>query len=478
MIMGFNMKKEHLKNIALVLLVAMNLLLGSNILFDKKLWPSGYNFFDSEYFPILRLFEKKAKADKNTIERAVHLTMPEKIIFNTGDQSTRFSVNSDNDEYTKIIENCEDVFTAAMLCSDERIAEVESEEWFSALMTKSVYLSYYTEYETGLFANFLGLRETSLSQRVNTFSNVVISLSDNVSVYFEDSSTKKYYRIRTGNRFEDFKNVTEQFVATQAVENSSQSTINYSFDLNFDKSFGTQKTIIASMVPIYSNTRIEPVVNSRNVLLNDGKFDNGTINKIVRIFGVNSNTARRYTEADGTVVFVENNATLKLHADGVVEYKARGNGISLDEMSGGYSISKLNEFVSSVNDAAGADENIYLSSKAVYGEQNITFDYVCAGMPVKINMPNTENAVSCLIEDGYIKEYKHVLRDYVRTGEYADTPEYITAVDETIQKYSAMTGTVTINKLYLAYTDNGSDGALSAGWCADVEAVIAGSEEE
>ena len=255
------MKKEHIKNIALAVLVVMNIVLSSKILSDKKLWPSGYNFFNADNFPIISFFVKNSFDEENDPEKAVHLTMPEKIIFNTGDQTTRFSVNSNNKEYDAVIKYCEEILVSALSCDENKIAEIDSQEWFSSLMTKSVYLSYYTEYESQLFANFLGLRETVVSQKAETFSNVVIGLSDNVAVYFEDAKTRKYYRIRTGKRFSEFKDAVEEIINSLDVNDSEGNAINYSFDLNFDKSFGTQKTIISSMVPIYSTEQIVPVVS-------------------------------------------------------------------------------------------------------------------------------------------------------------------------------------------------------------------------
>ena len=41
------MNKERVKNLVLVFLIAMNFILGSRILFERKLWPSGYNFFSN-----------------------------------------------------------------------------------------------------------------------------------------------------------------------------------------------------------------------------------------------------------------------------------------------------------------------------------------------------------------------------------------------------------------------------------------------
>lgn len=468
------MKKEQIKTIALGLLVAANLVLGSNILLDKKLWPLGYNFFNSEYFPIVGAFEKKSE-DK-TQERAEHLTMPEKIIVNTGDQTTRFSLNSNNARYSKMLEYCNEILVSAFSGGAESIKEAESEEWFSALMTKSVYLCYYTEYETGLFADFLGIKEPAAAQSVAKFSNVVVGLSDNVSVYIEDSVTGKYYRIKTGRRFEEFKEITERFIEEQAQD--SGSTINYSFDLKFDMAFEGQKTIIASMVPIYQNKQSVPVIEAKNALMEDSKPNNAAINRIVRIFGVNPNTARRYTEADGTIVYVENNATLKLGSDGWLEYKARDAGLSFEGADGGYGISRVNDFVSSVNEAAGSECDIYISSAVENRAENITFDYVCSGRPIKLDMDNAEHAVSCTLSGGYITEYRHILRNYRETGEYITTPEYITAVDDTIQSYSDVTGNITINKLYLAYKDDGLSEHIGAEWCAEVEAVVLGKVEE
>lgn len=469
------MKKEQIKSITLTLLVMLNLVLGSNILLDKKLWPYGYNFFNIANFPIIQWFKNKPD-EQREFQKIVHLTLPAKIIFNTGDQATRFSVNSNNAEYNTIIEYCNEILGVVLGLPEEKIIGVTSEEWFSSLMSDSIYLNYYTEYDTQLFANFLGLRNTEVFNKVKSFSNVVISLSDNVTVYFEDIESNKYYKIKTGRRFADFKEIADDIVANKDDNVSKEYAINYSFDLNFDKAFGEQKTIIDSMVPIYSNVSKVPVVFSKEVLMNSG---NTGINELAKVFNVKANTARRYTEADETIVYVENNATLKIHSNGMIEYKARDNGIQLSNSGGMYNnISKLNEFVGRINSVIGINDSIYLSSKASRDENVITFDYVCEGMPVKINIDDMKNAVYCEISDGYIKEYKHIIKDYEMTGEYFETPEYIYAVDNAIQKYSALTGEIKINKLYLAYNDNGLNDTLSADWNAEVESIIVKDKEE
>ena len=220
------MKKEQIKSITLTLLVMLNLVLGSNILLDKKLWPYGYNFFNIANFPMIQWFKNKPD-EQREFQKIVHLTLPAKIIFNTGDQATRFSVNSNNAEYNTIIEYCNEILGVVLGLPEEKIIGVTSEEWFSSLMSDSIYLNYYTEYDTQLFANFLGLRNTEVFNKVKSFSNVVISLSDNVTVYFEDIESNKYYKIKTGRRFADFKEIADDIVANKDDNVSKEYAINY-----------------------------------------------------------------------------------------------------------------------------------------------------------------------------------------------------------------------------------------------------------
>lgn len=466
------MNKEHVKNIILTVLVVMNLVLGSNILFNKKLWPSGYNFFNIESFSFINPFKGRDE-NKHDLKKSVSLIMPEKIIFNTGDQTTRLSVNSNNKEYSTIIEECNDILHSALSAGNSKISKVSDEEWFSLLLSNSVYLSYYTEYETELFANFLGIKETVMSEYIGSFSNVVISLSDDVSVYIEDSEKKEYYKINTLEGFDDFKMVASEIISGQ--KSDSYGAINYSFDLKFDIPFGEQKTIINSMVPIYSESQTVPVVFSEAVLFNEEKIDNLAVAEIAHLFNVNSNTVNRYTDADGTVVYVANNATLKIYANGMITYTASDDGIKITGSDSNYAY--LNELVDRVNNAAGCNSEIYLSSGAFKGEKIITFDYICEGLPVKMSIDGAENAVYCVISDGHLKEYRHIIRDYKKTEQYILTPEYITALDRTIQEYSDVNDEITINKLYLAYYDNGEEVSMAADWNADVKAVVLEEEE-
>ncbi len=472
------MNKEHIKSIILTALVGMNIFLGSQILFDKKLWSSDYNFFNIKNFSFLNIIGNSPN-ENEILQEVLHLTMPEKIIFNTGDQTTRFSLNSNNKEYDEILKLCNEILVASFSRTDEGISEATEAEWFSSLMTNSIYLGYYTEYNTELFAKFLGVPQTAASQYSESFSNVVISLYDNVTIYIDDAKTDKYYKIKTGNRFSEFKESAQHITESHIANGAEQDAINYSFDLNFDKAFGTQKAVINSLVPIYSNAQTVPIITASTPWSSfSDNSANSIKNEIVKIFDFNSGNANRYTEADGTTVYVENNATLKIHPNGLIEYKALDNGLQLTQSGGRYNIiSALNGFVTRINKASKSTDNIYISSGTGEESNILTFDYTCEGFPVKISTGEMKNAVYCEISNGYIKEYKHLLRNYKKTDRTVTTPEYIFAVDDIIQQYSAVTEEVTINKLYLAYTDSATNQMLGANWIADVKAVILNKEE-
>ena len=404
------------------------------------------------------------------MENAQHLTMPDKIIFNTGDQSTRFSLQSGDSDYSKTLEECNKILSSCLKEKSENIIEILPEEWFSSLMSKSVYLSYYTDFQTSFFANSLGIIDTTVDDKIHSFSNVVIATSNDTNVYIEDSNTKKYYKIIASRKSESFNEMVSSVIANRINDGA---IINYSFDLNFDKPFGDQKTIISSMVPIYSQTQKAPVILVKNPLLTEGKFDNIKINNIATLFYMNPNTAKRYTDAEGNIVYVENNATLMISPKGIIEYKAKDSGIMLAQSGNHYNaVSKLNDFLGSICHVTGTNPGRYLSSKATDGEKSVTFDYIFQGLPVKIMIDNMRHSATATVEDGRLKELKVILRNYALSDEMVMTPEYIKAVDDTIQEYSDINGEITINKMYLAYNDSGLSVELSPDWHTEVNAVI------
>ena len=123
------MMKERLKSFILVILVAFSLVLAEKILVDEKLWPTGYNFFS--------ITANLKKADHSATD---NLIVPERIIVNTGYQSSRFEYLRSSPEFTEIYDVAGKILKTAFSNSARNITQVSSENWYSALTGKSIYL--------------------------------------------------------------------------------------------------------------------------------------------------------------------------------------------------------------------------------------------------------------------------------------------------------------------------------------------------
>lgn len=472
------MNKERLKSITLVSLIILNFVLGSFIMTDKKLWPSGYNFFISleNSLPVQLLTSLKNRF-AGPPAAITHLAVPETVIINTGYQTSRFSVSADEPLFMEITEACNKILSGAFSDSGN-IAKVSRNEWYSALMSKSIYLQYPADCESALFAQFLGVKKTEITSSVRTFSRLVVSTEERAAVYAEDSQSGAYYRIPTKYAPTSLLKLISSYQAGSLASSTSSSILNYSFDLKFDQPTSGQKAIIEPMIPIYSNSRTAATLSAENPLKTSaGALDESAIEHILEVFGMNSGTVRHYAETSGTIVFVENNAVLKLHTNGLLDYRAKGEGIRLSKDASAYSVySKIADMADSVTAAVSSERNLYVSSP-LYGNNNIvTFDYLASGLPVILRTAGMDHAVEAQTENGYLLSYRQLLRRYRPTGQTVQTPAYISALDSAIDTYSASMNEIVIEKMYLCYTDDGTNTVKNADWTVAVKSLIIGEE--
>ena len=132
------MTKERIKNLLLMLLVIMNFVLGSRILIEKKLWPGGYNFFSNMgNLEFSRLYTniKSYFTDEDTYKTKVF--DPEKIVINTGDQTTRIAIYSADAEFAGLFAEAYVVLRSAFESDSENFSPVKALELYSALSATS-----------------------------------------------------------------------------------------------------------------------------------------------------------------------------------------------------------------------------------------------------------------------------------------------------------------------------------------------------
>lgn len=440
------MKTERIKSIVLILLIITNLVLAEKILVNEKLWLSGYNFFVST-----RNLRKK-----NSFSLSERLSMPEKIIVNTGYQSSRFIFKRD-DEYFSSINSAASEIIKSAFSMPKSVLEISEEDWYSALTAKSLYLNFTSSFTPAVFASLLGISNSDLPD--TDFSDIVIT--ENGNVYFGKSGS--YYKIPFTS------SLVSPIIQTVSLEHSDEeSVINYSFDLNFDKNSGEESTVLSPMILIYSEPVTAYTVLPENPIKKDGVTSEKLLGGIITAFGVNKSSARSYTEADGSLVYVENNGILKITEDGILTYTASGNGIKLQK---GSESSKIAAFVDEINLETDIDADLCLSNTQ-WGDsgQLFEFDYMVEGYPIKYA---DRSAISATVSNGYLTSYSQVLRKFTITDNLSVSPDFIMALDEIIDAYHGSMAEMRITKMYPAFFDDLSQNEMGIDWHIDVDNILA-----
>ena len=440
------MNKERIKSIILIMLIITNLVLAEKILVNEKLWLSGYNFFVST----------RNKRKKNSVSITESLTMPEKIIVNTGYQSSRFIYRRNSENFSSINTAASEIIKTA-LSGTKSAFLISDDDWYAALTAKSLYLSYPTTFSPESFASFYGISAPELP--IAEFSDIVIT--ENGNVYIGGSSN--YCKIPVTSQL-----ISPIISSADEDDSSDKSIFNYSFDLFFDKNSGSESTILSPMILIYSDPIKAPVITSQNPILTDGYVNDKPLSNVLTVFGVNKNSARSYTEADGTLVYVENNGILKITPNGILTFNAQDNGIHLKSGSPSF---KTAAFIDSVNSNIDNPSDVCLTSMSSSDSvEHFEFDYMLEGFPVKFD---GTPAISVTVKNGYLTEYSQVLRRFDVNQETSYSPDFIEALDNVIASYRGSLSEMRITRMYPAYFDDFSGEEIGINWKIEVDNILA-----
>ena len=449
----------------------INFILGSKILNDKKLWPSGYNFFSFiENSDIYKAIKNKDKSITKT-----HITMPQKIFVNTGDQTSRMLIRPDSDNFREVFSAASDMLSSALKSRSIHLAK--KSDWVSALSGKSLCFSYAVEYDTGLFGEFFAVDSSALAQIVPSFVRIIVAADK--TVFFEDFNTGDFYAAESSASADELIRTIDKLKAGSP----GGEIINYSVDLKFDESLGSQVATLSPAAPVYSAPLRFPVIKAENPITDaSGMLSEELISKIISVFRINSNTVRRYSEADGTLVCVENNCILKIRPTGVISYQSTtGSGLSLSaDNSYIDSVIALANFTDKLTAAASAENDLYISKALSEKSTYITFDYRSCGIPVNIDSGNLQHAVSAEIRNGSLISYTQVFRSYTPIGEGVEMSPFISALDNAAEKYTRDLNSIEISEIYPVFNDNNDNSEqsyITADWFTKVKGIEIKEEE-
>ena len=451
------MIKERIKSCLLIFLIVSSIVLTLNMWFGRKLWSDGYNFFSN----ITNFFVSQ---DKTYYLSKENISYPRKIIITNNEKRNLYTHTSEN--YNKIVPTIMDVFKTSI--SEYEFQKVDIIELNNALRGKCAYISYPVTYEASLLWGILDITPFSQDSLINV-KDFIINISEKgdetINIYIKDYSTNEIFKTNLAYGFKDI---------SQIIENYAIDSINllpYSFELNFDKPNEekvTQKITLEPTVILPLESLVLPVIENVNIA--EDIYNNYDLSaKILSSFNYNTTNIRKYLDTNNTAVFVENYGTIKVHENGLLEYKALDNSKGID-LTNNNSASQHDIFIACIefvnnlwdNTFPGRDLNINLTSdisakgKSFY----VTMDYYVEGYQTisHIDSNNIHNelkhGIEITVTDGKIVEYRQLFNTFNITNEGFGNGSSINALDRMFADNIIESGT--ISELSTAYEKNGN----------------------
>ncbi|MBQ8525896.1 MAG: hypothetical protein IJ460_04175 [Clostridia bacterium] len=452
------MIKERIKSCLLGLLIVSSIVLTLNIWISGKLWSDGYNFFSN----ITNFFDFESK-NKSYYLSKENISYPQRIIVNNNEQRNLYTHTST--QYNDIIPSVLDIFKSSISSAEFTVANPA--EWNSSLKGKSAYVSYPIIYDSNLLWGILDI--VPVPGLPGTVKDFIISVSEKndetLNIYIKDYNTQDIYKANVSFSYGEFTSMIEKY----AID--SINMLPYSFELNFDKSSDEsveQKIVLDPTVTLLLEESKLPVIESVN-LTKDVYNDTEMSENILSSFGYNTTNIRKYLDSNNTAVYVENYSSIKIHENGLLEYKALDNtkGITLTNSA---STSQHDifiaciEFVNTLWDNAFPNEelNINLTSDIRANGKNfyITMDYYVDGYQAISNISANKvhsklsHSIEITVAEGKIVEYRQLFNSFRTTNDYFGNGSAINAIDRMFADNRMENSTIT--ELTIAYSKNGN----------------------
>lgn len=483
------MIKKVMKNCLLIGSILLTIVLVSQIWFNSYFLPGGYGFFLSGLQrtfinPVMDFF---GRGGRDTFSHNLEsLFKPEKIVVNASDNRRMYTEGQTS--YHEMLALSSEVLRNVLTDSYELKTKtlVDMDAYTSALKGKSIYIDYGKVCDFRLFSfSVCGKSQNSFSNDLSAVSSYIISLQDgimnDISVYMMDQKSENIYRYIV----EADKAEIDGQIQAAMNETTSKGVLSYSFELNFHKEQeGTPSKILFDPMILLDLTPVQlSEVYSRRLETHDEGLSEERINAILRTFSINSRSMWRYTDLTNARVFVENNATLTLYPEGLIEYQTVGNGRGLDISNGqtGYDIYAATDyamdFVTQLCSHLPAEffENLRIRTDMVehadkQGVYQIYFDYCVDGVPVRHQAGDGyKHSVEMEIDNGYLKSYRQYLRAYDKTiNTYPAVLPVLSAADLLVDSLYTEPDPVKVQHIQLCYVED-EFGAIIPKWNALVD---------
>lgn len=454
--------KETFKTIILTGLVISTLVLSSKIWLSEELWPEGYNSFLSGIFSIF----KSNNADSLDLSQIYY---PKQILVSKNERSKIVTTNDERyEELNNLLKNH---IKTALLSGETTTAS--DDEFKNACKSDSLFIGLYSFISFEMLADYYGANVTNTVSDINHVKNILFCPQEDSSgfnIYVKNNESGKIFKITVLEDIKDLKNLMDKILSKV---NEGTVSASFAFENNFDKKTEGKETkiLLDSYMLINLSESSVPDIESLNLL--DLSYD--SYENISRYFGVNTNTARRFTDTLGTVNLVENFGTLKFYKDGLLEYTSIDSGIDLNaNVSSDYDAVKMaGEFTEGINNLFSLPENnSYVFAGAEESEDSIytvSFDILYKGVPVVLQreLSNKEiltHPIEIKIKNNKIISYRQLFCGFKNSGNKVTVPDMISVLDKFYLTFDVKNNPdVIIDDIYNIYHYNTKENTTESG---------------
>lgn len=474
--------KERIKSFVLVLLVIGSICLASITWIDERLWPAGYSLFANiRQWPIIRaFFADDYSAPLNNLGTA------RKVVIADGAGSSAVFYSSDR-IFDRVYGDIKPLMASFLSGDIEAVprGDLTKDNLREMLNTQVMYayVNYPVAMSPRLFGRLLGIADTRALSELSSVRDFFLlpAGTDSLELLAVDNETEQI--VLYALQYDGVQSLIDMFTDyVEGVDPAHNCTLALEMNLDVDSpdSAVRMTTRLDSFLVFdtasTAETKRAPLAG-RNPLA-DALTD--TLEGVTACFGYTPNLLYRYVDSEGTVVYLENDSSLKLYQNGVIEFEAldASHGVPL---SGGGSLYEA------LNAAIRFADNVYssvldapfpmnVSSDLTYdadSRMTFYFDYYSGGTPVVVDIQSgsrtLSHAVEMTVEDKRVVSFRMLLRDYTELPEEQSVMTIYQAIDSIAGAYANADTAVYINDMFLSYREDGAKTTLSPCWTGYVD---------
>ncbi len=322
------------------------------------------------------------------------------FILITAKDGSHYSIKYDSQNKSEMFSKFS-VALAGALGSSGEPTQITTSDWQQALRGSGVFFDYLYPQPLAFIANCLGTQIVGGASAKTARRLFLGDNNGNLILLFIDESDGLFYSCTTALSFSTISSKITEFPL---------GTANFAFELkDYD-------SIDPYFILSHENIKLREI-STANPLRSDFSVDD-----LLSLLGMNTHSAYKYSEDDGSDVYVEGGKTLRIETSGKVLFNVTDNdGIPVTGNSADLTIADCLSFCSGIAEKSvglmsgdGYLGLVNIAKSAVPSSSEIFFGYFVGGIPV--SLPGSSYAADFQITGGIITGAELYFRKYTFSG--------------------------------------------------------------